>query len=51
MPAVRAHWHDAIVFSPDAVKVRPFFADVLNLPSAALRWRLGSPAVSAQRAD
>ena len=24
----------AIAFSPDAVKVRPFFADVLNLPSA-----------------
>ena len=24
----------AIVFSPDAVKVRAFFADVLNLPSA-----------------
>ena len=24
----------AIVFSPDAVKLRAFFADVLNLPSA-----------------
>ena len=38
----------AIVFSPEAEKVRAFFADVLGLPSADAGggWRAPAPAAS-----